>query len=163
MTFYDFNLFDDNISKTMILIIKTVNENLKKLLEVYEDYNGDVYNIIKKIYQEFIISVITSEYLELEKMKIINIFKYILYSFIKHYKFIYFNEIEENKNNLKEVKNKFINTIRNMQRNVIEIINKEEKERYNFVKRGWNYLRNNYYKELEESGITKPIKKTGKQ
>ncbi len=68
MNFYNFNLFEDNESKTMMLIIETIddiilNQNLKKFYSKYFSF------IISDIYEEFIISVVSSKSPNLEKAK----------------------------------------------------------------------------------------------
>ena len=120
MTFYNLDLFEDNTSKTMILIIKTIDkiieQNFKKRIEHFSF-------IIKEIYKDFIISVISSESPEFENQKIINIFKYLLYSYLKRYKSIY----DENKiNNQKQIiknKSEFVNIVTKIKNDSIGKIN----------------------------------------
>ena len=47
--FYNCNIFEDNASKTLIFIIKTINEIILSNFEEYKEYKL-IYNIIKNIY-----------------------------------------------------------------------------------------------------------------
>ena len=55
MTFYGCDIFEDSQSKTMILIIETINNILKK--EFINYLNKDIENILKDIYKQLIILI----------------------------------------------------------------------------------------------------------
>ena len=59
MEFYDFHLFEDNISKTMILIIETINFIFND--EFKDNLNDEIILILKIVYKELILSVISTE------------------------------------------------------------------------------------------------------
>ena len=63
MEFYDFHLFEDNQSKTMILIIETINNFLNTHFGsiITDDAIKEINNILSKIYKELIILVLSFE------------------------------------------------------------------------------------------------------
>ena len=148
MPFYNFHLYDDYPSKTMMLIISTVNEIISKL----QNYiNMEISDIIYKVYQEFIISIISSKSPIIEETKIIYIFKDLLYSFFKRYIFIY-NEKEKELNiNIKNKKENFLKVVTKIKKESIKKIDSKLNE-YNdkiekYIKDLNNLLQSEEYKK----------------
>ena len=120
--FYDCNIFEDNVSKTLILIIKTINEII---LSNFEKYKEDkiFYNIIKNIYQESIKDIISTKSPNFDELNIIYIFNFLLYSLLNEYKLNFLNKLNDNKNILNIAKNKFITLIKQFKKESISKIN----------------------------------------
>ena len=143
MTFYGCDIFEDSQSKTMILIIETINNILKK--EFINYLNKDIENILKDIYKQLIILVFSSESPKFKDTKAIQFFEIIFYSFLKKYK-IQYEEVQK----LFEVKNqKFICMINNIVNHISAKIKSKEGE---YKKKYELYLNDqkNYEKELKE-------------
>ncbi len=127
MGFYDFYLFEDYTSKTMMLIIKTINNILNKELKNYINH-PEFMTIIFDILTNFIISIISSENPKFEDSKIIDIFKILLYSFFNRYKNVY-NKIINNNNKSIEIKKQlFIKIISKIKKEAINKIDSEMNE-----------------------------------
>ena len=143
MEFYDFDLFADNQSKTMMIIISSINSILN---QEFKDYiNEDILSILKSIYQELIESVISIEYPKFEESKAVNVFKILFYSFLERFK----NKYGELKKIFEDNKKRFVDTISNIKTQVINKINKEISEydaKYEIYEKNKKMLE----KELEE-------------
>ena len=145
MELYDFDLFRDDISQSMIIIINSINKLLVEKLGNY--IKEQIVKIISKFYEDYIIEKVVKEEIPNQKnTKILEIFQYLLFYFCKIYEKIYDEELEKNK---KEIKNKKINL-----KNIIEEISNKSIEELK--------EKNNKYKEKErifEEEVAQEIKK----
>ena len=149
MGFYNFHLYEDYPSKTMILIIETINEIINKQLNNY--LNIEVNSIIFNVYKDFIISVISSKSPNFEEEKIVYIYKDLLYSFFKRYKFIYNDEIKRFEENFENKKYKFLKIVTKIKIEYIRKIDSLLKEyHYNYKK---------YQRDLDHFYQSKQYKK----
>ena len=105
MGFYDFKLFEDNNSKTMELIIETINSILKN--EFRENLiNKDVKNIYRDVLGEFIDLILSSKTPKFEDTRAVHFFEILFYSFLTKFKIKYQELIAlfvENKKKLYEI------------------------------------------------------------
>ena len=83
--FYNFNLFEDYPSKTMMIIVLTINDILNNKFKNYIN-NDDIILILTETYKELINLVISSEYPKFEYSKAFNFFKIIYCSFLEKFK-----------------------------------------------------------------------------
>ena len=108
MEFYGFNLFEDNQSKTMNLILESINNIIENELGFYlkDEKNiklkEDFENIIKDIYKELIDLVLSSEDPKFQEAKAIHFFEILFYSFLQKFKLKYKDEEEIFKENIKK-------------------------------------------------------------
>ena len=162
MEFYGFDLFSDNQSKTMAIIIFSINSIINK---EFKDYiNEDMISILQSVYQELIELVISIEYPKFEDTQAVNIFKILFYSFLKKFKTKY----GELKSIFEENKNKFLDIVNKIKTQVINKINSEISEyntKYSIYEENKKKLekdiedkRHKFYKE--KSGILNGIKYT---
>lgn len=122
MEFYAFDLFADNQSKTMMIIIDSINSILN---QEFKDYiNEDIISILKNVYQELIESVISTESPKFEDSKAVNIFRILFYSFLKRFK----SEYGELKKIFEDNKKKFLVIINIIKTQVINKIGKKISE-----------------------------------
>ena len=105
MVFYDFYLFEDNESKTMKLIIETIDSILKSEFRFLSD-DIDMKNICQKVYEEFIDIVLSKENPKFEVSKSFHFFEILFYSFLKKLKNEYQKQKNTFNNNLKQYFNK---------------------------------------------------------
>ena len=109
MEFYDFHLFEDNQSKTMILIIETINNFLNTHFGsiVTEDAIKEINNILRKIYKELIILLLSFESQKFETTEAVHIFEILYNSFYNSYLARYINIYEDYQIKFKEDKKSF--------------------------------------------------------
>ena len=127
MGFFGFHLFEDNISKTMLLIIKSIDILLKKPLKLVYD-NKDFSSIVYNIYKEFIESIISNQSPKIENLKIINIFNYLLYSYSRRYIQIYNEQMNNNQKDFERKQLEFLSLIEKMGNSFFQKINYEDEE-----------------------------------
>ena len=120
MELYDFTLYRDNISKSMLIIIETIDRLLKEKLG--KNLSESIIKIIiNRFYEELIIDKIAKEEIpDCSNLRIIKIFQYLLYNLCLCYEDIYMEEL----NKLKE---KINNQKLNLKNIIIEITNKSKK------------------------------------
>ena len=99
--FYNFNLFEDYPSKTMMIIVLTINDILNNKFKNYIN-NDDIILILTETYRELINLVISSEYPKFEYSKAFNFFKIIYCSFLEKFKCKYKEKESILKNNIQK-------------------------------------------------------------
>ena len=88
MEFYDFDLFSDNESKTMILIVETINNILNTNFgDVASDHEtvSEINRILKEIYYELIFLVLSLDSPKFEETRALRTFEILYNSFLNKY------------------------------------------------------------------------------
>lgn len=110
MELYNFDIFRDNISESMLIIINSIDKLLEEKLG--NNLNKEIIEIISKFYEEFIIKeIVIKEIPSIKDAKIIYIFQYLLYSFCKVYEEKYKEELDLKTEEVKKKKLNFKNII----------------------------------------------------
>ena len=122
MEFYDFHLFEDYSSRTMILIIETIYDILEQKFK--NCFNNDIKNILKKVLTDLIILVLSSKSPKFENTKAVDFFKIIYYSFLKSFKTKYGNI----RNMLKNNKTKLCKLVSKIKERFFELVKMEIKD-----------------------------------
>ena len=122
MDFYDFHLYEDFPSKTMVRIIETINYILIKEFRCLLE--NDILIIIKEIYAELINLVLSQESPKFEDSKAVDIFKIIYQSFLKKYQ----SEFEKMNDNFRLKIKKFLDVVFEIKNKVNKNIDSEFSE-----------------------------------
>jgi len=119
MELYDFTLYRDNISESMLIIIETIDRLLKEKLG--KNLSESIIKIIiNRFYEELIIDKIAKEEIpDCSNLRIIKIFQYLLYNLCLSYEGIYMEE-------LNTLKQKINNQKLNLKNIIIEITKKSK-------------------------------------
>ena len=122
MKFYGCNLFEDNQTRTMNLIIETINDILKNLFKNLT--NSDIINILKNVYNELLDLVFSTESPKFEETNATMFFEILFYSFLKKFK----SKYEETTIKLKENKSKFLKATNDIKNGISTKINYKKNE-----------------------------------
>ena len=152
MEFYDFHLFEDYPSKTMMLIIESIKYHLN---DEFKDYYKitDLLSILKFIFKELIISVLSSESPKFEDMKAIHIFRDLYYSYLAKCQYIYNLKRDKMEKNFEKNKQSFLSLIYKIKNESIRKIDSEiseyneKKKQYDEEMLEYQETLNNYYKK----------------
>ena len=138
--FYDFHLFEDDKSKTMIIILKTIHSKLKNLID--EIPKKEVIKIAKDIYKNFIDFVLSSKSPNFEDTNIFKIFQIIYFSFLKKF-IIKYKEIITIYETLTKKTIESIKSIKNQAQK------KYDEEKSEYEKKNKNYNEKTYQRAKE--------------
>jgi len=151
MEFYDFHLFEDYPSKTMMLIIESIKYHLNN---EFKDYykNKDMQSILKIIFKELIISVLSFKSPNFEDTKAIYIFRDLYFSYLKKYQYIFSLKRDKLEKDFEENKQRFLSLIYSIKNESIRKIDSEiseynkKKQQYDEEMLEYQEKFNNYYK-----------------
>ena len=147
MELYNFDLFRDDISESMLIIINSIDKILEEKLE--NNLSEKIIKIISKFYEEYIIENIAQKEVPVYS-KIIKILQYLLYYFCQIYKEKYTNELKSKENEIKKKIIKIKNIIEEISDKAIKIL-KEKNNIYEEKKRKYDEdVKEEYDKALEE-------------
>ena len=143
MELYNFDLYRDDISQSMLIIIDSIDKILEdKLRNILSE---KILNLLSVFYEEFIEKISKEEIPDISNIRILKIFQYLLYFLCKIYDNIYKDEKKQESDEINKKIRELKNIIEESSDNAIKNL---ESENNNYLKKKKEY--EDYIEEEKE-------------